>query len=66
MHCNICDRILKEDEISFNPDYQTFDPCGVCLEVIESCFEHQSEEEITISLSEEWPEEFSYAIDDSS
>lgn len=53
MKCHICDRQLSETEIQYNTDHGDFDPCGVCLEVIQSCFEPADEEEITEQLDEE-------------
>lgn len=48
MKCYCCDRQLSPEEIKYNPKYGhgLFDPCGICLEEIESCFEPLTEEEI--------------------
>lgn len=61
MKCYICDRQLGPDEIHLNPDHGTFDPCGVCLEIIENVFEPLKEEEIgkLLELFSEW-EDFFY------
>lgn len=37
MRCHICDRLLPEPK--FNPDLDTYDPCDVCMTVIESTLE---------------------------
>lgn len=59
MRCNICDKLLTEAEISFNPAYEAYDPCGFCLDVIENVFgDHLTEEEVTELLADEFPEEF--------
>jgi len=33
MHCNICDKILSESEISWNKELGTLEPCSLCLEI---------------------------------
>lgn len=33
MRCHICNRVLETPK--FNNDHQEYDPCDVCLEVIE-------------------------------
>ncbi len=34
MHCNVCDRQLGENEISWNSDLEAYDPCMTCMAVI--------------------------------
>ena len=46
MRCHICDKTLSKEEISYNRDHEDFDPCGVCLEVINSLFEPKDENEL--------------------
>jgi hypothetical protein len=54
MRCNICDRTLQPGEIKFNKDHEEFDPCGVCLEVINNVFEdHLEEDEMRVIDSPE-------------
>ena len=52
MKCYCCDRPLGADEIKHNPKYGrgNFDPCGVCLEIIENVFEPLPDEEIIFEL----------------
>ena len=45
MRCHICNNALGETEVKFNKKHQEFDPCGTCLEVIESVFEDYVEPE---------------------
>ena len=34
MRCNICDKTLSDKEVVWNSDIESYDPCGVCIEVI--------------------------------
>lgn len=61
MRCHICDKILSKDEVNFNRDHQDFNPCGVCLKVINSLFEPKDEIEMDKEFSEESE---SYEIED--
>jgi hypothetical protein len=31
--CRICDKEITEKEIQWNPDYEEWEPCPVCLEI---------------------------------
>lgn len=35
MKCYICDKTLDDEQVSFNEDYQSFDPCATCLMAVE-------------------------------
>ena len=35
MRCHICDRIMQEEEIFWNEETQTLDPCSVCIKEIQ-------------------------------
>lgn len=57
MHCNICDKMLTEKEISFNDDLDTFDPCSECLEIALDaayCDGFQVEDDSFILIDEEY------------
>lgn len=59
MRCYICDRTLSDSEIQYDQDFQSWDPCSTCLDVIDSVFSDPlTEDEVTAELREEWPEEF--------
>lgn len=45
MRCHICDSVLSETEVKFNKKHDEFDPCGTCLEIIDSVFEDTIPEE---------------------
>ncbi len=65
MRCAICDRQLSVEEIKIDPRYETYDPCGTCLEVIENVFSDPlDEDEITRLLEEEWPEVYEHEAND--
>jgi len=51
--CFICDKTLTAEEVQWNRDHQDWDPCGVCLDIINNVFEPHSEEEIDWQLAEE-------------
>lgn len=53
MKCDICDRILSPEEVSFNRDHDKWEPCGTCLAIINEVFEHHDEEEIDRQIAEE-------------
>lgn len=53
MRCKICDATLNPSEIAFNPDHEEFDPCGVCLDVIDSVFEDHVDEDLVRTAVEE-------------
>lgn len=54
MHCHICDRLLKPEEIKFNKDHDKWDPCSTCIEISESLFNDDDEEEIEKQLALEF------------
>lgn len=34
MKCHICDKTMSEAETQLTPDKKTYEPCGVCMEII--------------------------------
>jgi cytidine deaminase len=46
MRCHICNSVLEENEIKWNKDHEDYDPCGVCLDIINEVFEPLDEETI--------------------
>lgn len=58
MRCNICDRQLTEKEISWNKEIEAFEPCTVCLDVINDAaysdgFQNIDDDSNTILVGEE-------------
>ena len=51
MRCAICNKILSKEEVKFNNLHQDFDPCSVCLEIIQDVFEPLDDREIDRVLS---------------
>lgn len=43
MKCHICDASIENPK--WNTDHKGYDPCTICLEVIDNCFEDYIEEE---------------------
>ena len=39
MRCNICNNVLSEKEIQYNSVFESFDPCGTCLQEIAEVYE---------------------------
>lgn len=47
IRCHICDVVLHENEIKWNPVLKEWEICGLCLDIAEETFEPLSEEEIS-------------------
>lgn len=45
MKCHICDATLSESEVKYNRQAQEWEPCGVCLHIINEVFEDPIEED---------------------
>lgn len=58
MHCEICDRTLTPEEIIFNKELETYEPCTTCLDVIMDAAYGRSrpddDEEGFIILDSDW------------
>jgi cytidine deaminase len=35
MRCNICNKVLTDKEVNYNHDLKTYEPCTLCLDVIQ-------------------------------
>lgn len=45
MRCHICNSVLGSKEIKFNKDFDGYEPCSTCLDVIAEVFTDDPDED---------------------
>jgi hypothetical protein len=70
MRCNCCDRVLGEQEITFNPEIDAFEMCTTCVEIAldaaySNGFTYDDDDDTFIYLGEDtFDDEFNYKTGD--
>lgn len=58
MRCNVCDKALSNDEVSWNPEIKAWEMCSVCLDVaMDTAFSqgyNRPDDEITVEVGDEF------------